>query len=387
VFQGLSACATRPGPEVPRAVATCREAEVKVIMVTGDHPATAVAIAAEIGLVRDGAAEVVTGERQRPLPDEALAALLDLPDILFARVGAPDKMRIVEALAAKGHVVAAPGDGVNDAPALKAAHIAVAMGRSGTDGAREAADMVLRNDGFASIVAAIEERRAVFQNIRKFLTYVPVHNVAELAPYLAFELFQVPLALTPIQILLVDMGTDSLTGLGLGVEPPDPADMRRPPRPQHEPLLTWPVAARAYLLPGPIEAAAGMAAFVVVLMQGGWSWGDDLAWHDRLYRRATTGCLSAIIVLQTVNVFLCRSASRSAFAPPAWRNLLILVGAAEILLLLAANYLPPANAVLRTLRVLGDVTLLLAPFALAMSGLDELAKILARRSGRRSARA
>ena len=157
-------------------------------------------------------------------------------------------MRIVEALKSKGHVVAVTGDGVNDAPALKTAHIGVAMGVTGTDVAKETADVVLLDDNFASIVNAVEEGRAVFQNIRKFLTYVLVHNVAELMPYLAFVLFMIPLALTPIQILLIDMVSDSLTALGLGVEKPDPQAMRLPPRPPSEPLLTLPVALRAYLL-------------------------------------------------------------------------------------------------------------------------------------------
>ena len=314
VFQGLVGLRDPPRPEVSRAMATCHEAGVKVIMVTGDHPNTAKAIAAEVGLLRDGEPTVITGEQLRTFSPVALGLALDARDVIFARVSAADKMRIVEALKSKGHIVAVTGDGANDAPALKAAHIGVAMGIAGTDVAKEAADMILLDDNFASIVNAVEEGRAVFQNIRKFLTYVLVHNVAELVPYLAFVLFTIPLALTPIQILLVDMGSDSLTGLGLGVEKPDPQGMRRPPRPQSEPLLTLPVGLRAYLFLGPIEAAAGMAAFFLVLLAGGWTYGHELAWTDPLYLRATTACLSGVIVMQIVNVFLCRSAMRSAFA-------------------------------------------------------------------------
>ena len=380
VFQGLVGLRDPPRPEVPQAVAKCHDAGVKVIMITGDHPRTAKAIAAEIGLVRNSEPTVITGDKLRTLSAVTLGLALDAPDIIFARVSAADKMRIVEALKSKGHIVAVTGDGVNDAPALKAAHIGVAMGLAGTDVAKEAADMVLLDDNFASIVNAVEEGRAVFQNIRKFLTYVLVHNVAELVPYLAFALFTVPLALTPIQILLIDMGTDSLTGLGLGVEKPDPQGMRQPPRPQSEPLLTLPVGLRAYLFLGPIEAAACMAAFFLVLVNGGWSYGERLAWSDPLYLRATTACLSALIVMQIVNVFLCRSAVRSAFAMPLFGNPLIMWGVAlEIALLLAANYLPLANVLLATLSVPTEVWLLLIPFALGMLALEELRKALVRR--------
>lgn len=378
-FRGLVGLRDPPRPEVPEAVATCHAAGIKVIMITGDHPRTARAIAAEIGLAR-GDTTVITGERLRMLSPVALGLALDAPEMIFARVSAADKMRIVEALKSKGHVVAVTGDGVNDAPALKAAHIGVAMGLSGTDVAKEAADMVLLDDNFASIVAAVEEGRAVFQNIRKFLTYVLIHNVAELVPYLAFVLFRVPLALTPIQVLLIDMGTDSLTGLGLGVEKPDPAGMRQPPRPQSEPLLTSSVAMRAYLFLGPLEAAAGMTAFFFVLVRGGWSLGDALPWNDPLYMRATTACLSALIVMQVVNVFLCRSAARSVFGMPFFGNLLILWGVAlEIVLLVAVNHLPLANRIVGTLPVPNEVWLLLVPFALASIGLEELRKVFVRR--------
>ncbi len=237
IFAGLMGLEDPPRPEVPEALRKCREAGVAVIMITGDHPSTALAIGREIGLVRSDHPKVIAGDKLRALTDTELCLELDAPEVIFARVGADQKRRIVEALKQKGHVVAVTGDGVNDAPALKSAHIGIAMGIIGSDVAKEAADMVLLDDNFASIVNAIEEGRAVFSNIRKFLTYILAHNVPELVPYLAFSLFAIPLALTPIQILSVDMGTDSLTALGLGVEKPDPKLMQGPPRSQHQRLF------------------------------------------------------------------------------------------------------------------------------------------------------
>ena len=158
---------------------------------TGDHPRTATAIGREIGLIQSDRPTVLTGDQLRRLSIISLQLALDEEEIIFARVAADQKMRIVEALINKKHVVAVTGDGVNDAPALKAAHIGIAMGVTGSDVAKEAADMILIDDNFASIVNAVEEGRAVFQNIRKFLTYVLVHNVAELVPFLAFVLFRI----------------------------------------------------------------------------------------------------------------------------------------------------------------------------------------------------
>jgi magnesium-transporting ATPase (P-type) len=261
------------------------------------------------------------------------------------------------------------------------------MGKSGTDVAKQAADMVLLDDNFADIVHAIEEGRAVFQNIRKFLTYVLVHNIAELVPYLAFGLFAIPLPLTPIQALSVDMGTDSLTALGLGVERPGPETMRLPPRNQNQRLLNRAVWLRAYLFLGLLEAAAGMAAYFFVLYGGGWHYGDKLAASDPLYLQATTACLSTIIVLQIVTVFLCRSAVRSVFATSLFDNRWILAGVAlEAALLLVYNYMPLANWLLDTSPVPPALWLLIVPMAITMLALEEGRKTFVRRNLRRYAR-
>ncbi len=380
VLVGLAGLEDPPRPEVPAALQKCREAGIKVIMVTGDHPVTALAIAREIGLVRAGAGSVITGEQLRHYTAAQLQLALDAPELIFARVVAEQKMLIVEALRKKGEIVAVTGDGVNDAPALKAAHIGIAMGITGTDVAKEAADMVLLDDNFASIVNAVEEGRAVFDNIRKFLTYILVHNVAELVPYLAFLLFKVPLALTPIQALSVDMGSDSLAALGLGVERPDPQVMQRPPRPQGERLMNWPLAFRAYLFLGLLEAAAAMAAFFFVLYDAGWHYGQSLAAQDPLYLRATTACLSTIIVLQIVNVFLCRSPTRSIWSTGLSGNPLILLGVlSEILILLLINYTPWGNELLGTAAIGERVWGLVIPLALGMLALEEVRKWQARR--------
>jgi sodium/potassium-transporting ATPase subunit alpha len=380
VFLGLVGLEDPPRPEVAAAIQKCRDAGVRIIMTTGDHPRTAIAVARETGLVKGLRPSVITGSALRHLSQIELEIALDEPEILFARVAADQKLRIVEALKNKQHVVAVTGDGVNDAPALKAAHIGIAMGLSGTDVAKEASDMVLLDDNFASIVQALEESRAVFSNIRKFLTYVLVHNVAELVPYLAFALLRIPLPLTPIQALSVDMGTDSLAALGLGIERPNPDVMRLPPRPQKERLLNLPVALRAYLFLGVIEATAAMAAYFFVLWRQGWRFGQDLAPSDPLYLQASTACLSAIVVLQVVNVFLCRSSVRSVFVTGFFDNPLILGGVAlEIAILLFISYTPWGNALIGTMPVPAELWPFLLPFAAAMLLCEEARKWLVRR--------
>ncbi len=384
VLTGLVALRDPPRPEVPAAVHKCREAGIKVIMVTGDHPQTAAAIAREIALVQAVAPRIVTGEQLRRLTEAELQLALDAPEILFARVGADQKLRIVRALRRKGEVVSVTGDGVNDAPALKHADIGIAMGRSGTDVARESADMILLDDNFASIVAAVEEGRAVYDNIRKFLTYILTSNVPEIVPYLAFVLFKIPLPLTIIQILAVDLGTDMLPALALGAEPPEREVMRRPPRPRTQRLLSWPLLLRAYAFLGVLEAAAAMAAFFFVLERGGWEYGRMLAPDDPLYLQATTACLSAIIVMQVVNVFLCRSERESGFAAGVRRNRLILLGlVVEIGLILLIDYTSFGQRWFGTAPIDSAVWLFVLPFAAAMLLAEELRKTVLRHAARR----
>lgn len=386
ILLGLVGLEDPPRPEVPAALVKCKEAGIKVIMVTGDHPHTAQAIARQIGLFspfssqKSGEQTVITGEQLRRMSLTQLQLALDLPDILFARVGADQKMRIVSALKAKGHVVAVTGDGVNDAPALRQADIGIAMGQTGTDVAREAADMVLLDDNFASIVAAVEEGRTVFANIRKFLTYILTSNVPELVPYLAFLLFKIPLALTVIQILAVDLGTDMLPALGLGVEKPEPGTMQKPPRSRTERLIDWPLLARSYLFLGPLEAVAAMAAFFFVLASGEWIYGQILPSNDPLYLQATTACLCAIIVMQVANVFLCRSERASVFSFGLFSNRLIWAGiVTELVLILLITYLPLGNRLFGTAPVPWQVWFFAIPFAAAMLALEELRKCLGRK--------
>jgi calcium-translocating P-type ATPase len=376
VFLGLVGLEDPPRPEVAAAIARCQEAGIRVLMVTGDHPRTAEVTAERIGLVAPGTARVVTGEQlQAWSPAQLQQQLQGPPGLLFARVSAADKLRVVQALQAQQHIVAVTGDGVNDAPALRAAHIGVAMGRSGADVAQQAADIVLLDDHFASIVNGIEEGRAVFANIRKFLTYVLTHNMAELVPSLAFALGRVPLPLTPIQALAIDMGTDSLTAVGLGAEAPDPALMRQPPRPRSERLFNRAVALRAYLFLGLAEAAAALCAYFLVLFGGGWQFGQALAGSDPLYRQATTACMGAIVLMQAVNVFLCRSDRASVFGRPLLDNRWIAWGLVlEVALLLLIVYTPWGQALFGTAPLPAGVWAAMLPFPLALLLLEEARK-------------
>ncbi|HET9444480.1 MAG TPA: cation-transporting P-type ATPase, partial [Acidimicrobiales bacterium] len=323
---GLLAMEDPPRPDVTAAIETCRRAGIKVAMVTGDHPATAATIATEVGL-RRGDAPVLSGH-DLPADEQVLGALLDRDGIVIARVSPEDKLRIARALRARGHVVAMTGDGVNDAPALHEADIGIAMGASGTDVAREAADLVLLDDHFASIVAGVEQGRATFVNMRRFLTYHLTDNVAELTPFVVWALSggRFPLALGVLQILALDIGTDTLSATALGAEPPAPHLLERPPVSGR--LLNATVARRAFGVLGPTVAVMAMAAFVVSFVLAGWRPGDTFPGGTTL-AAASGAAFMTVVLAQTANAFGCRSSTRWPGAL-GWTTNRLLIGAAAI---------------------------------------------------------
>ncbi len=306
---GLLGLYDPPRPSVTAAINRCRQLGVGVVMLTGDHPATAAAVAREIGLSLDS----VTVVRGADLPedDDRLADLVTRDGAVISRLDPEQKLRIARALQRRGHVVAMTGDGVNDGPALQAADVGVAMGESGTDVARGAADLVLLDDDFATIVAAIEEGRATYANVRRFLTYHLTDNVAELTPFVVWALSggRIPLAIGVLQILCLDIGTDLLPALALGVEKGHGA--QAPAVRSH--LFDRLVLRRAFGVLGPTEAVVEMAAFFASFLAAGWRPGDGFPTGATL-AGASGAAFTAVVVCQMANAFACRSTS-----VPVWR--------------------------------------------------------------------
>ena len=236
VFAGLVGMIDPPREEVKAAVGRCREAGIRPVMITGDHPATALAIARELGIASDGD-RVVSGQELDAMAGDALEAEVERIPV-YARVKAEHKLRVVRAWKSRGDVVAMTGDGVNDAPAVKAADIGIAMGVTGTDVTKEASDMVLTDDNFTSIVGAVEEGRGIFDNIQKFIHYLLSSNTSEILLMLFAALAGWPAPLAAVQLLWINLVTDGLPALALGMEPPERDIMRRPPRPPREPVIT-----------------------------------------------------------------------------------------------------------------------------------------------------
>lgn len=377
----LMALEDPPRAGAAHALAACRRAGIAVAMVTGDHPATAQAIADQVGLRRPHD-PVLTGA---DLPDDEalLGALIDHDGIVISRVAPEDKLRIARALRSRRHVVAMTGDGVNDGPALRESDIGIAMGRSGTDVARDAADLVLLDDDFATIVAAVEQGRATFANMRRFLTYHLTDNVAELTPFVIWALSggRFPLAIGVLQVLALDVGTDTLPAVALGAEAPTPGVLDRPPSEGR--LINSTVAFRAFGVLGPTESLVSMIAFVVVFLAMGWSPGEPFP-EGHVLDMASGAAFTAVVVGQMANAFACRSTTRwpGGLGWTSNRLLLWAVGF-EVVLASAFIWFPPLA------RLLGQappplegwlVVVLAAPAVLAA---DTVAKAGLRRRRRR----
>ncbi|MDH3390910.1 MAG: cation-transporting P-type ATPase [Desulfobulbaceae bacterium] len=357
---GLVAIMDLPRAEVPEAIVTCKKAGIRIMMITGDNAHTAAAIAKKIGLKYDG---IINGDELEKISDEKLEDILAKQDILFARMASNQKLRIASALQNTGEVVAMTGDGVNDAPALKKADIGIAMGKSGTEVAKEAADMILLDDNFSTIVAAIEEGRTVYFNIKKFVTYILSSNVPEIVPYILQFFLKIPLPLSVIQILSIDLGSDMLPGLALGSEKPEKNIMNRPPAGSQEKILDWEVFKRGYFFVGVIEAAAAMAAFISFLLLHGWQYGVVDLGDPFLHRQAMTMTLLGAVSCQLVNVWTMRSWEFSAFSVGLFSNPL-LIGAMviELVWVWMLLYVEPVQDIFNTATVpLKDLWILL-PF-------------------------
>jgi Ca2+-transporting ATPase len=317
-----------------------------VIMITGDYGLTAESIARSIGIVKGQNPRIITGFELETIPEKDLEDVFK-NEVIFARVAPEQKLRVVTALQALGNVVAVTGDGVNDAPALKKADIGVAMGLAGTDVAKEASDMILTDDNFASIVNAVEEGRAVYSNIKKFTTYIFTSNTPEAIPFILFVLSgtRIPLALNVMHVLSIDLGTDMIPALGLGAELPEPGIMDRKPRDLKEHVINKSLLIRAYGYIGIPQGLIAMVAFYFLYWTNGYA-GQfiDLPNSGPLYRGATAMALASVVATQIGNLFAQRTEKGSTFKLPLFKNHLLWIGiATELVLIALIVYAPFMN--------------------------------------------
>ncbi len=379
IFVAIVGMIDPPRPEVPDAIARCHSAGIRVVMMTGDYGLTAETIGRQIGLIQKQGT-VIHGGELAEMDERQLARVLDDPELIFARISPAQKLRIVQALQAQGEVVTVTGDGVNDAPALKNADMGVAMGLRGTDVAKEASNMVLMDDNFATIVAAVEEGRTIFDNIKKFIAYILTSNVPQILPFVAYVLLDIPLPLTIVLILAIDLGTDIVPALGLGAEKPETDVMHKPPRKRSERLLTRNLLFMSYCIVGVIQAAAGFFTYFVILYAGEWQWGDQLASSDPLYRTAITGFFASIIICQIADVIICRTRRQSILSAGVFSNRLVWLGiATESALLALIAYVPAFNTFFGTAPLEAWHLLLSVPFAVLILLGDELRRVFVRR--------
>jgi calcium-translocating P-type ATPase len=387
---GLVAMEDPPRPEVADAVESCHRAGIRIHVITGDHPLTATAIAHRVGIGGATEPRAVMADKIDAMPQAELTGLLSGNDeLVFARATPEAKLRIADTLKDLGHVVAMTGDGVNDAPALRAADIGVAMGRSGTDVAREAATMVLSDDNFATIVAAIKGGRVVYDNVRKFIVYIFAHATPETMPFLVFALSGglVPLPLTVLQLLAFDVGSETMPSLALGQDPPEPGIMEQRPRPAQEPLIRRPMLVRAWLFLGMLVAALQLGGFFFVLIEAGWSPGDAVGVGHPLhhaYLQATTMSFAGMIAGQIGTAFAVRTRRASLRSVGVLSNRYLLWAIAGVILFVAVFvYVPTLQRLLGTAALPARDLALLLPYPFIVWGADELRKWLLRRRAQR----
>jgi calcium-translocating P-type ATPase len=387
---GLAALQDPPRAEVPAAIARVHRAGIRVHVVTGDNGLTAAAIARQAGIgTGPGGMRVVSGAELDAMSEPALDTLLGSgAEVVFARSSPEAKLRIADALRAMGEVVAMTGDGVNDAPALRRADIGVAMGRSGTDVAREAATMVLTDDNFATIAAAVEAGRRVYDNVRKFICYIFTHAVPEVLPFVIFALSggAVPLPLTVMEILAIDLGTDTLPALALSREPAEPGLMDRPPRGRTQGVISRGMLARSWGFLGLISATLVMAGFFLTLRHAGWQPGAATGPGTPLnlsYRQATTVAWLGIVACQVGTAFAVRTDRASLRQVGVFSNKPLLAAIAVALAFAAlVVYLPAMHRFFGTAALSGGQLATVAPFPFIVWGADEIRRWLIRHRSR-----
>ncbi|MFC1655535.1 cation-translocating P-type ATPase [Patescibacteria group bacterium] len=331
IFVGLSGMIDPPRADVKKAVMLAKRAGIKVYIITGDHGLTAEAIGKQIGLINHkNNHEIITGKELSNISDEKLDEMFanQEKDYIFARVAPEDKLRIVSALKREGHIVAVTGDGVNDAPALKRADIGIAMGITGTDVSKEASNMVLADDSFSTIINAVREGRTIYENMRKFIFYIFSCNIGELITVFAAILLQLPAPLTAILILSVDIGTDVLPALALGIDPPEKGIMNKPPRDPKKKIMDRPFILR-YVYVGLFIGAIVVITYLWSLYNQGWQWGQSLDPDSLAYMKSSTFAFSILVMIQMVNAYNSRSSYQSVFKMGFFSNL-FLVGSVAI---------------------------------------------------------
>jgi len=423
-FMGLVSLIDPPRPSVPEAVRLCQLAGIRVVMVTGDHPTTAKAIAKQVNIIRDDTIEdiavrqgisvdqvdkssvkaiVVTGGQLKDMTDQELDEVLTYDQIVFARTSPQQKLRIVEGFQRQGQIVAVTGDGVNDSPALKKADIGIAMGIAGSQVSKEAADMILRDDNFSSIVKGVEEGRLIFDNLKKSIAYTLTSKIPETMPFICFIIFQIPLPLETVLILCVDVGTDLLPAISLSYEKPEADIMKRRPRnAQTDRLVTRKLISYSYLQIGIIQALSGFYTYIVLMGDFGFPASsllglstdfddenkyilvNDRVWdyddRQKVLSRAQTGYFVTIVLSQIADLCVSKTRKLSMFQQ-GMKNVVMITGMVVMLTIACAlTYIPPLNVGLGTVPIQFVHWLHPLPFCFLIFVYDEGRKYMIRRS-------